>query len=169
MKKAIALLFSIFCLVNFALAEDIDFSGMTDKEILDVINAGRNALILQTIDDGIYRLETNAGITIVFYKVEETNLDYACVMEMTIINDSNIDYNIRANEIYVNGWKVSTHSTEINANRRMKESWYIKYKEADISGVSEIEDIEIYLSIYPDGGNRKKDSLDIPPVIISIK
>lgn len=155
--------------VGTASAEEVDFSGMTQPEILNVINAGRNALVLQGTDDYLLRYDTGEGIVVFFMRFNDRfSLNKYNYIEVIIVNDTDIDYKVRCDSLYINGWKCdSLVPSTINAHRRMNDEWGFVLADANLETVTDIMEMEFYLQIYPDGG-RTKDALDIPPAIIVI-
>lgn len=167
MKKSISFVFVLLFVVVGAFAEDVDFSGMSQAEILDIINAGRNALVLQEMDDGLLRYDTEQGIVIIFTRFNDRfSLNKYHFVEVVIVNDTDIDYKIRCDNLYINGWKCdSLVPSDINAYRRMNDEWGFVIADANLESLDEITEIEFYLTIYPVNG-RAKDALIIPPAVI---
>lgn len=173
MKKTVmvfALLILLLVPFTCALGEIPDFGGMTQAEILDTINAGRNAIILQETGDGLLRYDTEQGIIIIFTQFNDRfSLSKYNYIEVVIVNDTDIDYNIRCDNLYINGWKCdSLVPSEINAHRRMNDEWGFVLADANLSSIDEIEEMEFYLTIYPVNG-KSKNAMNIPPAVIFIR
>ena len=167
MKKLLCVLCALILTVPFAFAEEVDFSDMSQMEILDIINAGRNALYLEEAGDGLLRYDSGHGIIIIFNGISEGRNGRA-ELSVTIVNDTDTDYTVWSeDDSYVNGWRCNTTAvSEVNAHRRMNDTWRISISEANMSSINEIEDIELYITIYVTGAIR--DRLVIPnPIILT--
>ena len=170
MKKLVCLVFAMAVMFSVAFA-DFDFSGMTESEILDVINTGRNALVIAEAENALLVFDTGAGVTLIFNGLNDRiSAGYASI-NVTIINDSDTDYVFSGDEMYVNGWQCDDLIiSKVNAHRRMNDTWSFRMRDANISSLDEVEDIEIYFTIYPDGSSRSRNHLIIEqPVILSFR
>lgn len=169
MKRMLALLVFLMLSVSCALADMPDFTGMSQDEILDAINAGRNALVLEQAEDSLLRYDTGHGIVILFNGfIDRTSSKYNFI-SVTIVNDSDTDYQIYIDSLYINGWNVDTVcACHVKAHRRMNAEWGFALAEANLTSVDEITEMEYDLRIYPEEG-RSRDKLSIPTATIIIQ
>ena len=169
MKKCISIVLAALMMIVGALAEEVDFSGMSQSEILDVINAGRNAMAKNTVEGEILRYESEDGYTIIFTGISENSKKEKCYIEVLLINDMDINIKTYSEEIYVNGWGCHlTASTDVNAHRRASVKWFFKFADVGIASIEEIEDIEIYLRVFPEDGVYTKDAFGIDAPLILV-
>ena len=170
MKRIIAAVIAFLLLLSSAYAEMPDFSGMTEQQILDVINAGRNAIVLSETTDELVRIETEQGLTIVIKDLRYPSKGSYIYLDAMIVNDSDTDYTIRAKEVYINGWKCGAAiNSDVLAHRRANEDCGLRITDTPITSQEEIEEIELYLYFYPTDGNRSRDSITIDPIVLSFK
>lgn len=166
MRRAIAIFLVSVLFLSGACAEMPDFSAMSQSEILDVINAGRNALVLsEQPENELFRLETDIGVTIVFTGLTD---DFGFVyIKALVINDADVSVRVSGKDYYVNGYSCAGFIySELKSKRRENALWELQIEGAGISDISEVEDVEIYLSIRPDGMN----AIDIQdPIVLSFK
>lgn len=169
MRKFFCALAVVLFVFGCAYAEMPDFSGMTQAEILDVINTGRNAMVLSEERDELLRVETNDGITIIITGMEYTEGKQYAHLQAIVVNDSDTDFTVTASTVYINGWKCNSGIIEdVNAHRRVREEWGLRITDTPFTTQDEIEDIEIYFVYYPVDG-RSRDGVKLDPVIISFK
>lgn len=169
MKKLFVAAMAVLMLVSAALAEGADFSGMSQDEILDVINAWRNALVLEEAEDCLLKYDTGHGITIIFRAFCTRPYSDDDYISVTIVNDSDTDYKIYCDSLYINGWSVYTvQASHVKAHRRMNDEWGFRLSDAGLRSTREITEMEYDLRITPEQG-RASDKLDIPTAVIIIK
>ena len=168
MKKLLCVALMLL-LVPSCLAEGIDFSSMTPEEALDVINAARNALTKASVDGELLRYESPEGYTLIFTGLSYNSRHDKCYIEVIFINDMDIDLKAHSTEAYVNGWACHlTVASSVNAHRRASDRWFFSFDSVGISSIEEIEDIEIYLSVYKADGNYRTDAIEIQTPLILI-
>ena len=163
MKKVLAVVLGAMMIWGIACADIPDFSTMDSAEILEVVNAGRMALLLAENHEGEIRIEAENGLVIIINGIGQ---NYGgAYLSVQLINNTDKDCNVTKEAIFVNGWKcVERVFTTIEANRKAMEQWDLYIRDAGLSDMSEIEDIEIRLSIRPDG----EKSIVLDPIIIPI-
>lgn len=85
-------------------------------------------------------------------------------IEMTLINNSDLNYRIVSPIVYVNGWDVYDYASfTVEAHRRSKESIAFLLNKTDINSINEVEDIEIRLSVCP---NNAWDEIPLETVYL---
>ena len=169
MKKLLCVML-VLLLVPSCLAEGLDFSSMTPEEALDVINAARNALAKAPVEGELLRYESPDGYTLIFTGLSDNRKHDTCYIEVIFINDTDIDLKAHSIDAYVNGWACRlTVASNVNAHRRASDRWFFSFDSVGISSIDEIEDIEIYLSVYKADGSYRTDALEIQtPLILTI-
>lgn len=148
MRKIIGIIFAILLLCSSALAEGLDYSSLTTTELQDIITATSNELLKRTaLSDGkLFIIDEADDLQIYLTGKGEKNWMGGYDLEIVVINNSSTDVTISFDNIVVNGWETDpfiTQVQDIGAGKRKKGSLPITLDDAEISSISEVEEVEI--------------------------
>jgi len=151
---AIILILLLFIPETVAFAANIDFSPMSDPEILDIIDAARAELVKRKAEgnfaiidqDGVQMYQTGN------YRITEYNAnDITMQIEVVVINNRDVPITIFDNGTSVNGWAVDLLGTSsIPAGKSKKDNISFNMYKANITKMEEIHEVEYCFKIYND-------------------
>lgn len=156
MKKllAIILLLLLFIPQTTASAANIDFSTMSDPEILDIIDSARAELIKRKAEgyfvlidqDGVLMYQTgNYSIT----KYSDT--DITMKIEVVVTNNRDVPISLFDNGTSVNGWAVDLIGTSsVPPGKSKKDTISFNMYKANITQMEEIREVEYCFKICDD-------------------
>ena len=154
MKKIIALALVFLALIPCAFAESIDYSSMTADQLKEVIVQARAALasMEEPFTDKCVVYDDHGIKATVTGIRKETYNDWVYI-DVTVVNKSDDVISVFFNDVYINGWKVSSGFfvvAEVGAkkNAKGKLTFLSLDQEAEISKMEEIEDFTFTISIY---------------------
>ncbi len=149
MKKLLSVLVAlVLLLTSSACAAELDFSSMSVSDLQEVINAARNELLKQTaISDGkLFVVDEPNDLQIYITGNGETNWMGTFELEAVVINNSKQDVSIAFENVVINGWETNAFGNQIqnvSAGRKKKDSIPLAFEEAEISSLSQVEEIEM--------------------------
>ena len=151
---AIILLLLLFIPQTTASAANIDFSTMSDPEILDIIDSARAELIKRKAE-GYFVLVDQDGVLMYQtgnYTIKEySEIDITMQIEVVITNNRDVPITILDNGTSVNGWAVDLLGTSSIPSGKSKKD-YISFNlyKANITQMEEIHEVEYCFKIYND-------------------
>ncbi len=149
MKKLLIVLLCALLVFTPALAED--YSTKSVDELHAIINDVRTELLKRELVIGEKTLlfESNGVSLYLTGDYEDSWAGFQ--LNVIVINDSDKTISVTPDNLKasVNGWDVTCmSSTQVNAGKKLKGYFTFSLDEADVSSVSEIEEIELRLYIY---------------------
>lgn len=137
---------------SVALAEDIDFSGKTVQELLNIIDAARTELALQLppVSDGETLYEDD---NLVMTLNGEPAIEYGnLVLPVIIVNKTDRNLLISFENSSCNGWDVLAGSVSVSASKKARADieLYCVDEDADLADVSELEDVTCFIRYFDD-------------------
>jgi len=158
MKRFICLLVSLLLLCPVALAADPDFASMTDDELLSMINGARNELFSRKMESsGKVMLIDREDMQIYLTGKTDTSGRYLDI-EVVFVNNTDEKLSVHNHSCIVNGWEVYCDIIgETSAGSKKKDTFQIKMDDADISSLSEMEDMVISLYTYNSTTNKQEE------------
>lgn len=153
MKKVFALF--LLCVALFSsvvgVAEDIDFSSLSDDDLIALQRSVRAEITNRQIANGKNILFFDQdGIQIYFTgTIDETWMGYSA--ELIVVNNSARDVQFGCETYYVNDWDINTFYASIgriNAGKKSKCNVTFTLEEIMASSLDEVEEIELELYTY---------------------
>ncbi len=178
MKKLVSMLLAIMvCFSISALADAIDVSSLSDEELLDLAGACFSELGRRHTEPTEIGYENEElGISVSLSNLRLNSLHDRLIYTFTVINDSDSDFHIQIDDVYVNGWggMRGEGAFLINAHRRDKglaiqvsnlkqhvdiENW------ENVENIKQIE-FKIVITIYEpaseEGSRKVKEKVYLP-------
>ena len=154
MKRLFALVLAMTLIGSSALALEIDWSTLSDDEIRTVIAEAQTELSSRAplpegtlpIADGTVLLDQDGILVTLTGKVETMGT----LMELEVIVENNSSKGIYVNvsSSSINGWEVfGAGIADIGAGKKKKGDLMFTLDDASISSPSEIEELELTLSV----------------------
>jgi len=174
MKKLLAIILSVMLIGGVAMAESIDWASMSDDAIREEIRRANEELDKRGGNaessgiEGTEILHTDDVIMTIQSYEEGTCYDDtpALVLNVTIVNSSERKYEFTPHAT-INGWEVDCSGYfSVDASHKGKDSMRLRLEDADISSVSDVETVEVYL-VYPD--ENYEHYTETEPVVINFK
>lgn len=154
MKKLIALLLALLFCACAASASEIDWSGMTDDEIKGIIAEAQAELSKRSpavegalpIAEGTVLLDRDGILATLTGKVD--TLGSLMTLEVIVENNSAEPIFLNVHSSSINGWEVfGAGISDIGAGKKKKGDLMFTLDDAGISSPSEIEELELTLSV----------------------
>lgn len=146
-----AFLAVLFCLgSSIAFADGIDFSSMTEQELLDVIDMARLELTkyqAYATDGTVLYEDEHIKITL----NGDLEMEYASlVMHVIIENYSDKNLIISFDHASCNGWDIYEATASVNAQKKARcdVSFYDAGEAADLTGPEDVEDISCQIRYF---------------------
>lgn len=149
MKKLLAILLTLVLLGVCALAENIDWSSMSDDEIKTAIKEGQAELDSrkEESDDGSIVAYDKDGHKLTLSNMHEGNyINYGLSLVFDAIYENNSDgtNELVINGSYVNGWDTGAlRSPDTTPGHKEKLEIVIGLDDTDVKSLEEIETIEL--------------------------
>ena len=171
MKNLFSLLL-IFCLLvsASAMAESLDYAGMTDEQLHEIINLARNELAKRELVLSGETLILDAENVQVYTTGVVTYDGYRVKLEVIVVNGSSMETRIDTEKASVNGWTISNAPGLRATGAGKKQKGYFDfYITPDLlPDVSALEDIEFVLELS-DAENGYKNFYTSSPITIHIE
>lgn len=154
MKKWIALILVFALMSTVALASENDWSSMTDDDIRAIIAEAQDELAKRTpiaegtlpIADGTVLINQNGILVTLTGKVE--TMGSIMKLEVIIENKGTEPIYVNVTGSSINGWEVfGAGVADIGAGKKKKGDLMFTLEDADISSPTEIEELELTLSV----------------------
>ena len=154
MKKWIALILVFTLMTTVALASELDWSNLTDDEIRAIIAEAQDELARRApvaegtlpIAEGTVLIDQD-GILVTLTGNVET-MGSLMQMEVIIENNGTEPIYVNVSSSSINGWEVfGAGVADIGAGKKKKGSLMFTLEDAGISSPSEIEELELTLSV----------------------
>ncbi len=144
------------CLVfSVAYAYDFDFSAMSIPELQEIITTARKELNNKTAQqDGNIVLvdDPNSGILVYLTGKGEKNTWYNQYdLEAVFVNNTDNYASVDFRHVCINGWEVDIWGSgldDVGAAKKKKGELVLDFDGADITAISEIEEVEFYVRHY---------------------
>lgn len=145
MRKLFSLVLALLmlCSCSLAFAAEIDFSGMTQDELLNVIDQARLELtkFLPAVVDGTVLYEDeNVKITL----NGDIYMEYGALNIPVIVeNYTDFDLIIGIEDSSCNGWDVGSATVSVSAGKKAKDefAYYGADEDAELTSAEEVQDI----------------------------
>lgn len=152
MEKVLSCLLALVLLVApaIALAENVDFSAMSDADIQNMIDAGRNELLKRSLVlDGDTLVFEQEGVSL--YLTGEMRLTDSgfLYVKAVLVNDSEITVSLINNACSVNGWMAFMNGIGVTApGKKTSGELQFNVKDTDITNVEDVKDIEFCVDVF---------------------
>ena len=148
MKKLLVVLMVCALLCSSALAAETDLSAMSVAELQEVINAARSEILRRTArnDGTLFVVDEADGLQIYITGKGETDWSEAYQLEAVVINGTQQAVTISFDNVVINGWETEPFGNQIpniGAGKKKKGSIPLTLKDAELTSVSQIEEVEI--------------------------
>ena len=154
MKKIVAMIIVMALCASVAFALEIDWASMTDDEIRAIIAEAQGELAKRAsiaegtlpIAEGTVLIDQGGILVTLTGKVETMGT----LMELEVIVENNSDTPIYVNVTgsSINGWEVfGAGIADIGAGKKKKGDLMFTLEDASINSPSEIEELELTLSV----------------------
>lgn len=169
MKRLLTLILAMFLIGSIALAESLDYASMTDKELQDVIDGARNELSTRKLNfEGTFVLFDQDGATLYLTGRYKINKSAYTEMEAIFINNTGRSARVSVDDVYVNGWKVSSSGPiGCDSGKKVKGTLSMSLSGAEISTFEEIEEIEFHISVLDESDYSRFITLDPITVVFN--
>ena len=154
MKKWIALILVFTMMSTVAFASELDWSSMTDDEIRAIITEAQEELAKRTpavegalhIAEGTVLINQDNILVTLTGNVE--TMGSLMQLEVIIENNGTEPIYVNVTGSSINGWEVfGAGVADIGAGKKKKGDLMFTLEDADISSPSEVEELELTLSV----------------------
>ena len=173
MRKLFALLLVLLLIGGIAMADIVDYTGMTDEDIYQLIDSAKAEIERRDLIGNPENLTVfyEQGVTIVITSFE-SNTDHwmykpALVAQIKAVNTSDNDMSICIDNAAINGWEVD-HDGMINlsAGHKEKARFEFNLEDADVATADELETLEIKFYYYTP---ESRDVVYTDPVTVTFQ
>lgn len=154
MKKLFSLVLILALCGSVALASDIDWGSMNDEEIKTIISEAQNELAKRNpvaegtlpIAEGTVLIDRDGILVTLTGKIE--TLGTLMELEVIVENNSAEPVYVNVSSSSINGWEVfGAGVADIGAGKKKKGDLMFTLDDANIGSPSEIEALELVLSV----------------------
>lgn len=152
MKRLLACIIAILLAAMSipALAAEVDLASMTDDEIQNLIDAGRNVLLERSlVADGKTLVFEQDGISL--YLMGDMNISSSgfLYVKAIIVNDSNTTVSLTNNACSINGWMTFMNGFgAVAPGKKASGELSFDVRDTDIASVEDIEEIEFCIDVF---------------------
>lgn len=167
MKLALIAIFSILVFITVEAIGETDYSQFTDEELIEIQNAVHDELMRRNTNnstDGYGQLIYNKDGLEVFiseppYIANNIYGKPLVIVNIVVINHSNIPVVIKVEDIYLNDWKLDCYETiTVDSGRKAKEKFTFLVFELEVVDKEPIKSFEIPFIILNYNTYREVDN-----------
>ena len=131
-----------------ASAEGLDYSALTTAELQDIIADVRNELIeRKALSEGnLFLIDEVNDLQIYLTGKGEKDWMGGYNLEIVVINNGSRAVSVSFDHVVINGWETDVWDglvQDVGAGKKKKGYLPLAFDEADISSISEVEEVEI--------------------------
>ncbi|MBQ3476970.1 MAG: hypothetical protein IJH25_02220 [Clostridia bacterium] len=148
MKRFVSVILALMLLLTYVAFAEADYASMSDGELHALIDGARHELTKRELIAGEKLvLIDQDGVTLYLTGENRMSGDFT-YMQAVLINDNDFPVLVTADQFAANGWDVWCGGFDkTEANKKKKSEITFKSVDAEISDLSELEDIEVTFTI----------------------